>query len=116
MCREGDVLRLYSETPDDALFAENETNTVRHPGMPGTARFAKDAFDRHLVQGLADAVNPARIGTKVAPLFRRTVGAGRRPRSACALPARRRSRIRSARNSTRRSRCAGARPTSSIAA
>ncbi len=75
-CREGDVFRLYSEPPDDALFAENETNTARHPGTPGAAVFAKDAFDRHVVHGIADAVNPARAGTKAAPLFVRTVGAG----------------------------------------
>ena len=46
------------------------------PGRSARAVFAKDAFDRYVVQGIADAVNPARIGTKAAPLFRRTIGAG----------------------------------------
>ena len=74
--REGEVFRLYSEAPDAALFAENETNTVRHPGCVGTPEFGKDAFDRHVVHGIEEAVNPARRGTKAAPLFRRTVDAG----------------------------------------
>ena len=72
--REGNDYWLYSHAPDAALFTENETNTTRHPGILGTSAFAKDAFDRYLVHGVADAVNPARTGTKAAPLFRRTVG------------------------------------------
>ncbi len=74
--REGEVFRLYSEAPDAALFTENETNTARHPGCVGTSAFAKDAFDRYVVHGHDDAVNPACSGTKAAPLFRRTIGAG----------------------------------------
>jgi hypothetical protein len=74
--REGEVFRLYSEAPDAALFTENETNTVRHPGCVGTPAFAKDAFDRYVVHGDKNAVNPAGSGTKAAPLFRRTIGAG----------------------------------------
>ena len=31
--REGEAFWLYSEAPDAALFAENETNTARHPGI-----------------------------------------------------------------------------------
>jgi len=74
--REGKAFRLHSEAPDAVLFAENETNTTRHEGCVGTAQFAKDAFDRYVVHGIEDAVNPARNGTKAAPLFRRRVAAG----------------------------------------
>jgi hypothetical protein len=74
--REGKAFRLYSEAPDAALFADNETNTTRHEGCVGTAQYAKDAFDRYVVHGIEDAVNPARHGTKAAPLFRRRVAAG----------------------------------------
>ena len=74
--REGEVSRLYSEAADAALFTENETNTVRHPGCVGTSAFAKDAFDRYVVHGDEHAVNPAGSGTKAAPLFLRTIGAG----------------------------------------
>jgi hypothetical protein len=49
---------LVAEPSTELLFCENETSA----GQP----YAKDGIGRHVVDGAADAVNPARIGTKVA--------------------------------------------------
>ncbi|HEY2254589.1 MAG TPA: glucosidase, partial [Variovorax sp.] len=68
---------LYHEPPDDLLFTENETNLERLLGQP-RAGFAKDGFDDFVVQGRGDAVNRADVGTKAAPLYRRTVQPGAR--------------------------------------
>jgi hypothetical protein len=48
------------------LFTENETNTQRLYGRPNATPFVKDAFHAYLVDGHADAVNPAPVGTKAA--------------------------------------------------
>ena len=39
-------------------------------------RYTKDAFDRAIVHGEADAVNPAQTGTKAAAHYHLTVAAG----------------------------------------
>ncbi len=48
------------------LFTENESNLQRLYGTPNYTPFVKDAFHRYLINGEKDAVNPARMGTKVA--------------------------------------------------
>ena len=48
------------------LFTENETNTARLFGTPNPQPYVKDAFDRYVVHGETDAVNPAQQGTKAA--------------------------------------------------
>ena len=61
---------------DELLFTENETNTERLWGQPNETPYVKDAFHRYVVDGVTDAVNPARTGTKAAALHRPTVPAG----------------------------------------
>ena len=46
------------------LFTENETNRQRLSGEPNAAAYVKDAFDRFVVQGEEQAVNPAQAGTR----------------------------------------------------
>ena len=58
------------------LFTENETNTERIFGVPNRTPFVKDGFNNYVVNGQADAVNPAQFGTKAAPHYRVDVGAG----------------------------------------
>ncbi len=56
------------------LFTENETNAERLWRQPNRTPFVKDAFDRFVVHGRADAVNPARTGTKAAAHYALTIG------------------------------------------
>ena len=58
------------------LFTENETNAERIFHTPNRSPYVKDAFDRYLVHGEREAVNPARTGTKVAAHYALTVEAG----------------------------------------
>ncbi len=46
------------------LFTENETDLGRLYGAANRQPYVKDAFHRAVVQGEADAVNPAEVGTK----------------------------------------------------
>ncbi len=48
------------------LFTDNETNANRHPGVPTSGEFYKDAFHQFVVEGDVHAVDPRQIGTKVA--------------------------------------------------
>jgi Glycosyl hydrolase family 63 C-terminal domain len=48
------------------LFTDNETNTVRHPGLPSESEYFKDAFNNYVVLGDTKAVNPTQRGTKCA--------------------------------------------------
>jgi hypothetical protein len=62
-------LTLGAAPADDGpalLFTENETNTARLFGSPNANRYVKDAFHEYVVSGRADAVNPAKEGTKAA--------------------------------------------------
>jgi hypothetical protein len=57
---------LHVEGKAALLFTENETNHERLSGTRNGTPYVKDAFDRYLVQGAKDAVNPDRAGTKAA--------------------------------------------------
>jgi hypothetical protein len=61
---------------DAVLFTENETNYALLYGGENAAPYTKDAFHRALVAGEGDAVNPAQVGTKAAPVYRLSVAAG----------------------------------------
>ena len=68
--------RLRCEGAGDLLFTENETNHQRLDGTPNRTPYVKDAFDRYVVHGDRDAVNPAQVGSKAAALYPLSVGAG----------------------------------------
>ncbi len=67
---------LYCEGAASLLFTENETNHARLFGTPNAAPYVKDGINDFVVHGRTDAVNPAQTGTKAAPHYRLTVGAG----------------------------------------
>ena len=48
------------------LFCENETNNQRVFGTPNASPYVKDGINGFVVDGIADAINPERTGTKVA--------------------------------------------------
>ena len=88
-------LELRCEGDPTLLFTENETNTERLWGTAErrrrTSRTRSTSTSSH---GRADAVNPARTGTKAAAHYVLDVPAERRRRRAaprCVAPARRRS-------------------------
>jgi Glycosyl hydrolase family 63 C-terminal domain len=60
----------------ELLFTENETNAERLYGAKNTTPFVKDAFHAVIIEGRADAVNPARTGTKAAAAYRLTLAPG----------------------------------------
>lgn len=62
---------------DELLFTENDTNIQRLDNTyTGAQGFSKDAFDRYLVHGEKNAVNPAAEGTKCAFVVRLKLAAG----------------------------------------
>ena len=58
------------------LFTENDTNTRRLFGVDNRTPYVKDAFHDYVVHGRTGAVNPRRVGTKVAALYRLEIPAG----------------------------------------
>ena len=57
---------LYGRHQAEQLFTENQSNAQKLWGQPNPTPYVKDAFHRYLIDGAADAVNPARVGTKFA--------------------------------------------------
>jgi hypothetical protein len=67
---------LYGQPAGEALFTNNETNSLRLFGVRGVHRYCKDAFHRAIVNGERDAVNPNRTGTKACLQYHYVVPAG----------------------------------------
>ena len=57
-------------TMPELLFCDNETNAERLFDAPSRSRWPKDAIHDAVVQGRRDAVNPDRLGTKMAAHYR----------------------------------------------
>ncbi|KAB2347516.1 MGH1-like glycoside hydrolase domain-containing protein [Actinomadura rudentiformis] len=74
--RELGTYRLHCEGQPELLFTENETNHKRVFGSHNASPYVKDAFDRYVIHGDEDAVNPARTGTKAAAHYRLVVPGG----------------------------------------
>jgi len=62
----------------ELLFTDNETNAERLFGSANPSPYVKDAFHEYVVHGRAEAVNPARTGTKMAAVHRLDLAAGAR--------------------------------------
>jgi hypothetical protein len=69
--------RLYCDRNTALLFTDNETNTERLVHVPNRYSFVKDGFHNYLVHNQADAVNPAKTGTKAAAHYRLAVDGGK---------------------------------------
>ena len=67
---------LYCEGAASLLFTENETNTERLFGASNRTPYVKDGIGSHVIHGQAHAVNPEQTGTKAAPHYAITIGAG----------------------------------------
>lgn len=66
---------LYCQDSPELLFTENETNTQRLFGIDNSAAYVKDGINDYIVSGRQDAVNPNKIGTKVAANYRLNIDA-----------------------------------------
>lgn len=64
---------LYTEHNVEWMFTENDTNTERLYGQTNPTPYVKDAFDRFLIQGQDQAINPLHQGTKAAAHFYRKI-------------------------------------------
>jgi len=69
-------LYLYFEGAVPLLFTENETNTQRIFGVANRSPYVKDSINDYIVHGRKEAVNPEKVGTKVAADYRLTVPPG----------------------------------------
>ncbi|HVZ72743.1 MAG TPA: glucosidase [Polyangia bacterium] len=67
---------LDGAEPPELVFTENETNAERLFGSANATAYVKDAFHEYVVAGRADRVNPARMGTKAAAVYRLVIPAG----------------------------------------
>jgi len=67
---------LYCDATPDLLFTDNETNFARLYGSSNATPYVKDSINDYIVHGKQDAVNPARVGTKVAARYHLTLAAG----------------------------------------
>jgi hypothetical protein len=67
---------LHYEGDAEPIFTENDTNAARLFGAPNPTPYVKDAFHEYVVHGRADAVNPARTGTKAAAHYRLALAPG----------------------------------------
>lgn len=67
---------LYGRHGAEELFCDNETNATRLFGVPGEGPYPKDAFHDRVVADRADAVNPAKTGSKFAAWHRYMLPAG----------------------------------------
>jgi len=62
--------------PPPLLFTENESNAMLLFGSENASPYVKDSIGECVVAGRADAVNPARKGTKCAAHFKLELGPG----------------------------------------
>ncbi len=69
-------LALLCDDGAELLFTDNETNAGRLFGAPDPRPYLKDGIGLAVVAGQADAVNPARTGSKAAAHFVLELAAG----------------------------------------
>jgi len=67
---------LHCDGNPDLLFTENDTNNERIFGKPNASPYVKDAFNRYLVAGRQESINPNPIGTKAAAHYQLNIGSG----------------------------------------
>jgi len=68
---------LYCEGSPELLFTENETNYRRLYGGENGSPYVKDGINDYIVHGVKEAVNPERVGTKVAVHYPLTIAPGK---------------------------------------
>jgi len=70
------ILSCEGDVP--LLFTDNTTNNaLLFPSQPNAGPYVKDGINDFVVQGLKNAVDPGKQGTKVAAHYRLTIGSGK---------------------------------------
>ena len=67
---------LSCDGSPELMFTENESNNQRLFGQPNASPWVKDAFHQYVISGIAEALNPAKTGTKAAARYILDVPAG----------------------------------------
>nr|MBA2449853.1 glucosidase [Chloroflexota bacterium] len=67
---------LACDGAPELLFTQNDTNVERLFGAPNPTPYVKDGIAEAIVHGRAEAVNPARVGTKAAAHYRLAIEPG----------------------------------------
>jgi hypothetical protein len=67
---------LACDGAPELMFTDNESNLQRLFGQPNTSPWVKDAFHQYVISGNAEALNPAKTGTKAAARYILDVPAG----------------------------------------
>lgn len=71
-----DMFKLYVEDADELIFCENETNMERVFGKPNRSPYVKDGINNYIISQDKKYVNPNKIGTKAAAVYRKTIPPG----------------------------------------
>jgi hypothetical protein len=67
---------LSCDGAPELMFTENESNLQRLFDQPNASPWVKDAFHQYVISGKAEALNPAKTGTKAAARYILDVPAG----------------------------------------
>jgi len=77
---------FYFQHPDDLLFTNNETNTLKVSNIPNTSIFTKDAFNDAVILGNnIPALRAKKNGTKCSPLYKMKIAGGQKQTIYCRL-------------------------------
>ncbi len=68
--------RLVCEGSPEPLFTENESNLKRLWNVDNDSPYVKDAFHDAVVNGIASATNPAKVGSKAAAHYQLVIPPG----------------------------------------
>ena len=60
---------LSCDGAPELMFTDNESNLQRLFGQPNASPWVKDAFHQYVISGKAEALNPAKTGTKAAARY-----------------------------------------------
>lgn len=68
---------FYFQKPNDLLFTDNETNTLRVSNIPNESLFTKDAFHDAVIHGSnTNELRARKKGTKCAPVYNLKIAGG----------------------------------------
>jgi hypothetical protein len=68
---------FYFQKPNDLLFTDNETNTLKVSNIPNDSLFTKDAFHDAIIYGSnTNELRARKKGTKCAPVYKMKIAGG----------------------------------------
>lgn len=68
---------FYFQQPNEMLFTNNETNTMKVSNIPNTSIYTKDAFNDAVINGSnVNALRSKKKGTKFSPVYKLKIAGG----------------------------------------